>query len=76
MNTQSIRKTGELLLLETPEKTECPNAVLIRLGPQETIECMIVLRVSMVVVANHGITTIGMEKNGEEDHETLNVELR
>lgn len=76
MTIQNIRKTGDLRLLETPETTERPNVVLIRLDHRETIECMAVLRTTMVGLTNHGIKISGMETSGEEDHEMLRVGIR
>jgi hypothetical protein len=70
MTIQIIMKVGDLRLLETPETTERPTAVLIRVDHRETIECMAVVRTTLVGRTNHGIKISDVETSGEEDHET------
>jgi len=76
MNLQIIKKIGDLPLTGIPEMNECLNVFQTQLDPRETIECMTVLRATMVARANLGIKISGMETSGGEDQETLHVGVR
>lgn len=74
MGIMSFQTTG-LRLQETPEMTEDANAALMQVGHWEMIECMAVLRATIVGPVNHGIKTSGTGTSGEQDHETISVEI-
>mmetsp|Transcript_27684 Transcript_27684/g.65000 ORF Transcript_27684/g.65000 Transcript_27684/m.65000 type:complete len:132 (+) Transcript_27684:1810-2205(+) len=75
MTTQSIKKIGDLHFLEIKEKIDALTVALTPIDTQEMIEFMVVLSITTVGLVKCATKISDMEKSGEENHETLSVEI-